>query len=51
MGFLFGIGTAVFALWFTLRLLPRLIGLSFWLGSAAMTGGAALAVMYILDAR
>ncbi len=49
MGFLFGVGTAIFALWFTLRLVPKLIGLSFWLGSAAVTGSAALVIMYILD--
>ena len=49
MGLLFGIGTAIFALWFTLRLVPKLIGMSVWLGSAAVTGTAALAIMYILD--
>jgi hypothetical protein len=48
MGFLFGIGTALFLLFLALRLLPKLVGLAFWLGSVSVTGGAALAIMYIL---
>ncbi len=51
MGFLFGIGTALVALWIILRLVPKMIGLSVWLGSAAITGGAALALLYLLDAN
>lgn len=48
MGFLFGIGTALFMLFVTLRILPKLVGLAFWLGSVSVTGGAALMIMYIL---
>ena len=48
MGFIFGIGTALFLLLFVLRWVPRLVGLSFWLGSVAVTGGTALAVVYLL---
>lgn len=48
MGFLFGIGTALFLLVFVLRWVPRLVGLSVWLGSAAVTGGAAMALLYLL---
>ncbi|MEY4984315.1 MAG: hypothetical protein RIR62_2581 [Pseudomonadota bacterium] len=51
MGILFGVGTALVALVVILRLLPKMIGLSVWLGSAAVTGGAALAVLYLLDAN
>lgn len=48
MGFLFGIGTALFLLFLALRILPKLVGLAFWLGSMSVTGGAALVIMYIL---
>jgi hypothetical protein len=48
MGFIFGIGSALFLLFFIVRWLPRMIGLSLWLGSAAVTGGGALAVLYLL---
>lgn len=51
MGLIFGIGTALFALLMVLRLLPKLIGLSLWLGSAAITGGAALTILYLLQNR
>lgn len=49
MGFVFGIGSALLLLFFVLRWLPRLVGLSFWLGSSAVAGGAALAVLYLLS--
>jgi hypothetical protein len=49
MGVIFGIGSIVFALLFAVRLLPKLVGLSLWLASAAITGGAALTVLYLLD--
>ena len=48
MGFLIGIGTLLFAALLALRLLPKLVGLAFWLGSSAVTGGAALAILYLL---
>lgn len=48
MGLIFGLGSALFLLLFALRWLPRLVGLSFWLVSSAATGGAALAVLYLL---
>ncbi len=51
MGFLFGIGTAFFAFWIILRFVPRMIGLSVWMSSAGITGGAALVVLYLLDAN
>lgn len=47
MGLIFGLGSALMAIFFLARLLPRLIGLSFWLGSAGITAGTALAVLYL----
>jgi hypothetical protein len=49
MGFIFGIGMALFLLFLVLRWLPRLVGLSIWLGSAALTGGGALVILYLLS--
>lgn len=51
MGLLFGLGTALVALWVVLRLVPKLVALSIWLGSVAVTGASALVIMYILESR
>jgi hypothetical protein len=51
MGLIFGIGGFLFALLMVLRLLPKLLGLSLWLGSAAITGGAALMILSLLEKR
>ena len=48
MAFLLGIGTLLFVAFLALRLLPKLVGLAFWLGSSAITGGAALVILYLL---
>ena len=48
MAMIFGLGTLLVAAIFALRLLPKLVGLAFWLASMAVTGGAALAVLYLL---
>jgi hypothetical protein len=48
MALLFGIGTLFFAAILALRLLPKLVGLAFWLGSTAITGGVALIILYLL---
>jgi hypothetical protein len=48
MAMIFGLGTVLLAAVLLLRLLPKLVGLAFWLGSMAVTGGAALVVLYLL---
>lgn len=47
MGLLFGVGTALMALVFAVRLVPKLFGLALWLGSAGVSGGAAFALIYL----
>lgn len=46
MGLLFGVGTVLMALFLAVKLLPKLVGLAFWLGSVSVTGGAALVLLY-----
>jgi hypothetical protein len=46
MGLIFGAGSALLALLMLVRLLPRLLALSVWLGSAAITGGLAFTLLY-----
>ena len=48
MAIFFSIGTLLVAAFMALRLLPKLVGLAFWLGSSAITGGSALAILYLL---
>ncbi len=48
MVMIFSLGTLLFAAIFALRLLPKLVGLAFWLASMVVTGSAALAVLYML---
>ncbi len=48
MGILLGLGTLLFIAFMAIRLLPKLVGLAFWLGSTAVTGGAALVILYLL---
>lgn len=48
MAIFFSIGTLLLAALMALRLLPKLVGLAFWLGSSAVTGGSALAILYLL---
>jgi hypothetical protein len=49
MAIFFSIGTLLLAAFMALRLLPKLVGLAFWLGSSAITGGSALAILYLLS--
>ena len=49
MAIFFSIGTLLLAAFMALRLLPKLVGLAFWLGSSAVTGGSALAILYLLS--
>jgi hypothetical protein len=49
MGLLFGIGSALFALVFLARLLPRAIGLTVWLGSAGFSAMVALGTLYLIQ--
>lgn len=49
MGFIFGTGATLAALWMLARLLPKAIGLTFWLGSTGFTAGAAALVLYVLS--
>ena len=46
MGLLFGVGTVLMALFLSVRVLPKLVGLAFWLGSVSITGGTALILLY-----
>lgn len=46
MGLLFGVGTMLMALFLAVKILPRLVGLAFWLGSVSITGGTALVLLY-----
>lgn len=48
MGIFLSLGTVLLAAFMAIRLLPKLVGLAFWLGSSAVTGGAALAILYLL---
>jgi hypothetical protein len=49
MAIFLGLGTFLLAAFMAIRLLPKLVGLAFWLGSSAITGGAALAILYLLS--
>jgi hypothetical protein len=49
MAIFFSIGTLLFAAFMAFRLLPKLVGLAFWLGSSAITGGSAFAILYLLS--
>jgi hypothetical protein len=46
---IFGLGSLLFGTLFFFRLLPRLISLSFWLGSALITTGFGVLVVYVLS--
>lgn len=48
MGLIFGTGAALMSLWLVLRLVPRTLGLTFWLGKTGLTAGTAALVLYYL---
>ncbi|WP_216824626.1 hypothetical protein [Paragemmobacter aquarius] len=48
MGLIFGAGAAVMALWMVLRLLPKAVGLTVWLGTTGFTAATAAIVLYML---
>ncbi len=48
MGLIFGTGAAIAALLMLVKLLPRAIGLTFWLGTTGFTATAATLILYVL---
>ncbi|MDP5352565.1 MAG: hypothetical protein NWR71_10110 [Paracoccaceae bacterium] len=48
MGLIFGLGSLLFGAMFLLRFVPRLVSLSYWLGSGLMAGGLGFLVLYFL---
>ena len=48
VGLVFGLGSLFLGVLFLLRLLPRFVSLSCWLGSGLLTGGLGFLVLYVL---
>lgn len=48
MGLIFGAGAALMALWVFVRLLPKAVGLTFWLAKTGFTAAAASMVLYLV---
>lgn len=48
MGLIFGTGAALMALWMVLRLLPKAVGVTVWLGTTGFTAATAAVVLYMV---